>query len=60
MKSENILKALNEAIDALGDIPAEDCTKQQKNAYTLCVGARDELLNNADQDDVEKYELRIR
>lgn len=43
-------KALNEAIDALGDIPAENCTNQQKNAYNLCVEAREELTNNLEAD----------
>lgn len=52
MERETVLKALNEAIDALGDIPAENSTKQQKNAYNLCVDARVELLKT-DQD-VEK------
>ena len=46
MTTDKILKALNEAVDALGDIPVEDCTKQQTVAYKLCVEARDELLNN--------------
>lgn len=44
VKSDNILKALNEAIDALGDIPEKTCTKQQKNAYNLCVEIRNELI----------------
>lgn len=43
VKSDNILKALNEAIDALGDI-IKNCTNQQKKAYELCVKTRDNLL----------------
>lgn len=52
MECEKIIKALNEAIDALGDIPEENCTNQQKNAYNLCVEARYELLET--QQVVEK------
>jgi len=44
MERTAVIKTLNEAIDALGDIPAENCTNQQKNAYNLCVATRDELL----------------
>ena len=33
----NTLQALTEAIDALGDIPDEQCTDQQREAYRLCV-----------------------
>ena len=40
METETILEALAEAVDALGDIPAENCTEQQRNAYRLCVEAR--------------------
>lgn len=47
MESEKILKALNEAVDALGDI--KGCTKQQKDAYYLCVEARDELLEEVEK-----------
>lgn len=54
MKSDKILKALNEAIDALGDIPEENCTNQQKNAYNLCVMVRDELLEKEREVDNEK------
>lgn len=45
MKQE-IVQALNEAIDALGDIPAENTTDQQREAYRLCVVARDGLLDS--------------
>jgi hypothetical protein len=40
MKDE-LLQALNEAIDALGDIPAEQSTDEQKAAYKLCIKVRD-------------------
>jgi len=52
MKTDEILKALNEAVDALGDIPEENCITQQKNAYNLCIEARDELLKT--QQEAEK------
>jgi len=42
MDNESILNALNESVDALGDIPAELCTEQQREAYRHCVAARDE------------------
>jgi hypothetical protein len=41
---EQIEQVLNEAIDALGDIPAEHATEQQKEAYRLCVRTRDTNL----------------
>jgi hypothetical protein len=41
---EKIISALNEAVATLGDIPAESCTEQQRQAYRLCVEVRDELL----------------
>ena len=43
MKDSVVIKTLNEAIDALGDIPAEICTDQQQQAYNLCLEKRDEL-----------------
>ena len=42
---ENIFQALNEAVDALGDIPAESASKQQQEAYKLCTEERDRLDN---------------
>ena len=43
---KGIAQVLNEAIDALGDIPAEICTEQQKKAYRECKAARDRLLES--------------
>ena len=43
-KEKNIIQAINEAIDALGDIPAEIATEQQKEAYRLCVKERDKSI----------------
>lgn len=43
MDNESILNALNEAVDALGDIPAELCTEQQREAYKQCLETRDKL-----------------
>ena len=42
--TDKTLKALAEAIDALGDIPADILTEQQRNAYRVCIEARDSLL----------------
>lgn len=41
---KEIINALNEAIDAIGDIPADTVKDQQKQAYKLCVKQRDKLL----------------
>ena len=41
-----VFESLNEAIDALGDIPAENATEQQKKAYRECKAARDRLLES--------------
>jgi hypothetical protein len=46
MENDKIIKCLNEAVDAIGDIPAEQVTKQQKKAYKLCVEERDKLTLN--------------
>jgi len=44
MDNESILNALNESVDALGDIPAEDATEQQREAYSVCMEVRDEMI----------------
>jgi len=46
MDNESILNALNESVDALGDIPAEDATEQQREAYRMCLEVRDGLIEN--------------
>ena len=40
----SLLLVLNEAIDALGDIPADKCTEQQREAYRRCVEVRGEIV----------------
>lgn len=40
---DKIVFALQEAVDALGDIPDEHTTNQQKRAYRLCVDQLVEL-----------------
>lgn len=40
---DKIVFALQEAVDALGDIPDENTTNQQKHAYRLCVDQLAEL-----------------
>ena len=44
--TQEILQALNEAIDALGDIPAEDVSEQQQKAYRMCMEVRDKLTED--------------
>jgi len=43
-------KVFNEVIDALGDIPAEDATEQQKQVYRLCVEIRDEIIKGEEHE----------
>jgi hypothetical protein len=40
---EKVISALSEAVDALGDIPAETATERQRAAYWLCQQTRDML-----------------
>lgn len=40
-----IFNALEEAIAAIGDIPAENASNQQQEAYRLCMEVRDKLYN---------------
>jgi len=42
--TDNIIEALTESIDALGDISAENATEQQQEAYRLCLKVRDEII----------------
>lgn len=52
-KNKNIFTALNEAVAALGDIPAKTATAQQKAAYKLCVEERDKLFATEDTEVTE-------
>jgi len=46
------VQALNEAVNALGDIPAENTTEQQQEAYRRCLCVRDELTEGEYKDEV--------
>jgi len=52
-RSETVLNALNEAVDAIGDIPAENTTKQQQEAYRMCMDVRDELIGEKNEGEVD-------
>ncbi|MBN2314458.1 MAG: hypothetical protein JXM79_11050 [Sedimentisphaerales bacterium] len=50
---ERIFAVLNEAIDALGDIPAEIVTDRQRAAYRMCMAAQKKILDRDARDSVE-------
>jgi len=45
-----IFKAITEALDALGDIPDDVATDQQREAYRLCKEVHDYMFQNLEDD----------
>jgi hypothetical protein len=56
MNKEQITQALTEAIDALGDIPDTQVTEKQREAYSLCVYAMEQLKSDGELDEGSEFE----